>query len=380
MFSQSNSNRLNEIASIIFWIGIILEFVVSFSGYAYGGYHEPLIIVAGMGCFSLKILLSIDYKNITRFIKKEAVWYVLILGYGCLCYLTQGSALVLRIGLIILAGRDQKAKDVIRVFFWGTIGVMIVTALLSAVGMHNELSITDLFRHVPETRYCFGFYHPNGFALFLVRVIIMGIYLYGDTLKWWGLIVAGAIAGPLLVLVNSKMAYACVAVLLIMAIVLRIAKKDDKDSSLVIKSIFTLGLIIMIVELLAIVVYCANYEYVAGVLAGEDNIWYYINAATSGRLFNAARVWNEGLPAMLGIKNLADGTEIGFFNVMYGQGIVFAVIYLVVQFYLYIRSYKKHEYYSMLLVLGFAIYSLSEAFIPYVNKNAVWMLLIGMFA
>lgn len=357
-----------KISAVLFYVGICLEFIVSFSGFAYGGYHEPVIIVSGMVCFSLSILFGLDiYK-----IRKELLIYMIVAGYGLACYYFQHSALILRIGLILIAGRERKARDVIRLFFIGTVVVMAVTGVLSALGIYGELRITDLFRHVPETRYCFGFYHPNGFAMFLVRVVIMGIYLYGERMAPRYYAICLAITGILLVLVNSKMAYAAVAVVVVGHIVVR------HKSGRLIKLLYVGGLVAMASEILAIIIYCCNYRYIDSVISNENNVWYYINALTSGRLFNAARVWQEAKPTLMGVSELTNGTEIGFFNAMYGQGIVFIVLYLVVQFYLYHRSYKKREYYSMLQVLGFAIYCLAEAFIPYANKNMVWMLMVGM--
>lgn len=379
MKSIKDKDLIKKIADIVFWTGIILEFIVSFSGYAYGGYHEPVIILMAMVCFSMKIVLSIDYSNIKKFIMSDAIWYVIILGYGVICYVIQGSALILRVGLVLLSGRNQKAKDVIKFFFWGTIGVMLITAMLSIIGLHNELCVTDLFRHVPETRYCFGFYHPNGFALFLVRVIIMGIYLYGEKLVWWKWLIASLLIVPLLVMVNSKMAFVCVFVIVLISFAIRIGvERGANKDSLILKGLYMFGILIILSELIAIAVYCLNYSRIAKVIMNEDNLWYYINAVTSGRLFNAAEVWSQGLPNFFGVKELINGTEIGFFNALYGQGIVFIVVYLIIQFYLYIWHYRRCDYFGMLLVLGFAIYSLSEAFIPYINKNAVWMLLIGI--
>ena len=70
---------------IAFFIGMLCEFLVSFSGALIGGYNEPLIIVAGMGLFYLTSLLAYDYKSV--FTKKsiiELIVYVVIVSYHLL--------------------------------------------------------------------------------------------------------------------------------------------------------------------------------------------------------------------------------------------------------------------------------------------------------
>ena len=112
------------IANIIFILGILCELVVSFSGYLGGGYHEEIIILLGMVLFSVKILMTMN-------LKKDWPIFLVTGIYGLLCFKFQGSALVLRLILIILAGRDQDAKKISKIFFYGTLITMVVAAVLA---------------------------------------------------------------------------------------------------------------------------------------------------------------------------------------------------------------------------------------------------------
>ena len=113
-----------KLAGPLFWAGLVCELIVSPSGFLIGGYHEPWIIVAGMVCFSLSLLCSMD-------LKRDWKVFIPLFAYAMLCYHVQHSALILRICLILLAGREQDRKAVIRFFFFGTAATLLLGLVLA---------------------------------------------------------------------------------------------------------------------------------------------------------------------------------------------------------------------------------------------------------
>ena len=359
-------NKIQCLAEIFFWIGIFCEFTVSFSGYAYGGYQEPLVIIIGMICFCLKIMLSANWK-------KDIPLFVVFGMYGLLCYYFQNSALILRIALILLAGRDMNREKVIKLFFWGTLIVMLITGVLSFFGLHNELYIDGVFRNELERRFCFGFFHPNGFSFFVFRLLALGYYLYGEQLPFWKGTIAYLIVFSLMLLANSKMGIAVTIACYMACCFIKYCKSEKKN-----KIIYYGGAGVILAELALIftagVFMKVNYEG----MHVENVFWRVISDLTTGRLAYVNKVFHHYIPSLFGYKDFMEATEVGFINTLYNEGILFFVIYLFVLFVIYRKLYAEENAWGMLLVIGFSVYSLAEAFIPYVNKNGVWMMLIGV--
>lgn len=356
---------MDAIGNITFWAGILCELIVSVSGYAFGGYHEPVIIVLGMLFFCLSICSHLE-------LKKNWKLYLICAALGLLYYYLHSSALILRILLILLAGRKQKAGQVIKVFFWGTLVIMIYTAVLSLLGLHNTVSLTQHFRHEEETRYCFGFYHPNGFAFFLFRTLVLGLYTYGGGIKLWMMAAVAAVSGVFFWMAGSKMGLAAAFCVIVAFWIVRYFRTDRAKTNF-----YILGSVLMALEVLFImgsmIWFAPSAEHE---LTGEG-LWQVFNELTTGRLYFIHKTFvNYPIP-LWGYKGFMEATEVGFVNALYNQGLIFLLVYLAALFYLFYKMYQKKDMPALVLILGFTLYALSEAFLPYFNKNGIWMLFIG---
>lgn len=356
---------MDAIGNITFWAGILCELIVSVSGYAFGGYHEPVIIVLGMLFFCLSICSQLE-------LKKNWKLYLICAAVGMLYYYLHSSALILRILLILLAGRKQKAGQVIKVFFWGTLVIMIYTAVLSLLGLHNAVSLTQHFRHEEETRYCFGFYHPNGFAFFLFRTLVLGLYTYGGRIKLWMMAAVAAVSGVFFWMAGSKMGLAAAFCVIVAFWIVRYFRTDRAKMNF-----YILGSVLMALEVLfvmgSMIWFAPSAEYD---LTGEG-LWQVFNELTTGRLFFIHKTFVNYPVPLWGYKGFMEATEVGFVNALYNQGLIFLLVYLAALFYLFYKMYQKKDMPALVLILGFTLYALSEAFLPYFNKNGIWMLFIG---
>ena len=366
-FDYKDKGIFASVADLFFWLGIICELTVSFSGYLFGSYHEMLIIVVGMACFSVKILMSMDLK--------KDMWLFALCGvYGLICYKTQSSALLLRMFLILLAGRDQDARKVFKLFFYGTLIPMLVVGILSALGIYGELLQQGLFKqHYDEIRYCFGFIHPNSFAFFLFRVLLMGIYVYYDRIKWWMYIIISAVYFPLILLSDSTVG-------LVMGVfaILFFAIANINFNKLWMKIIYIAGCILMFVEIGFAYVSMVCYDPHFGPDGYAVGFWQTINQNFfTGRIATAYNAFHELTIMPFGMNKDIVTSEIGFITGLFSYGYIFMAIYVVMLFMLFREMYKQNNKAGMVLIVSATLYSFSEAFLPYVNKNPVLMLGIG---
>lgn len=351
-------------ATILFWIGMACELLVSPSGFAFGNYHEPVIIVAGMVFFSLSILCSMELKR---------DWWIFALAgaYGLLCYHFQHSALVLRLALALLAGREQDRKRAVQLFFFGTSVIVALTALLAALGLHNSIVTVDFYRHGFEERVSMGFFHPNGFAFFWMRILVMGLYLYAEKMKGWMLAVTAVVAAVPFVLVQSKMGLVAYVLIMAATCFLRFWKAQKAET------IFYAAGNVMITAELLLIYTLGIFPYPPHTMGSENNYWDIMNTVTTGRLAHAREAFLSTPMKLFGYREVAQATEIGFVNTFFHEGLLFVLLYVGMTYWLFRRLYREKDRMGMLLVLAFTFYALAEAYLPYFNKNAIWLLLIA---
>ena len=361
-----NKPALKKISDYAFIAGLICEIAVMPSGYIDIYLWQKYIILLGMAAFALSLLLSMD-------IKKDWKLFIPVFGFGLLCYYFQNSALVLRLGLLIMAGRTQERDKVIKFFFYGTAAWMLILLLLSFTGTVSLYSV-QAFRHsADEMRFSFGFCHPNGFAFFWIKMVIMGLYLYGRKMKLWvrGLVfIAGIIP---LVMAMTKAGMAFYVLFSVMSLYLACDKKEERS----VKVMFFGGGTLMILELLMIFT-LGILPYPQEHVGDVRNLWDLMNEVTTGRLQKARDVLMETAPTLFGTQGADAVNEIGMVDSLYREGIIFVIIYVVLLLWLFYRLYKKNDRYGMFLLLCFTFYTIAESYLPYANKNAVWLLFIAL--
>lgn len=355
------------IANIIFILGILCELIVSFSGYLGGGYHEEVIILIGMVLFSIKILMTMN-------LKKDWPIFLVTGIYGLLCFKFQGSALVLRLILIILAGRDQDAKKISKIFFFGTLITMVVAAVLAALGIYGSITITDRFkRYDDEVRYAFGFLHPNSFAFFVLRTMMFGVYAYYEKLKWWMLIIVGAVYVGLIYLAESTIAMAVGVFMIVLLIGAKLIKHKVYQGM-----IYYIGMLGMLVVI--------GFSYVAMVCFdpkfGPDGyavgFWQTINQNyVTGRFTSANLAYLNNKLTPFGMYKGPQLTEIGFVDSLYYQGVIFMILYVTLLLVLYRQMYKRGNVAAMIIIATSSLHSFAESYLVYMNKNIVLLLAIG---
>lgn len=374
-----NSEVYKKVIFMVFLAGIICEFLVSFSGALVGGYKEPIIILAGMGLFCLTSVLAYDYKSIfTKQSIIELLVYIAVIAYSLLCYKYQQSALLLRISLILISsrilikrGNQNIVNTVLKIFFFGTGIVLVIFAFLSALGMYGSLSVTQNFRHIAETRYCFGFFHPNGFSMFYLKFILLGLYLYSNKIKIWLLLVLSVFLSIPLFLSDSKMVLLCYLFACGMSIFIKLAKNKDISKLLFVLSILVICVIIAIVDASAVI----HQNFIS--LGNPHTLWDYLNDITSGRIYSMSRSFHTYDVNFMGYGNTLITTENGYVNAMFSEGLIFVCIFFLASIWLLYRMYKERNSIGIIVVTAVIISLFSESFMAYFNKNIVWMILMG---
>lgn len=349
-----------DIPSIFFYAGILLELIVSFTGYLFGGYGESIIIVLAMGCFCLSILSDMD-------IKRDILLFLVAGAYGMLCYYFQHSAFILRISLAILAGRRQDAKNVFKLFFYGTLIPMIVCGILSVFGMHNSLYVEEAFRSIVERRYRFGFFHPNGYALFLFRTVMMGFYVYIDRMKLPHYIISSVIAVAFTIPSKSKIGLAVLITGLVLFGICRFVSNKVTYILCIASTIFTV--------IFWFYIRLQDYLEVNDTM---HNLWMFVDKVTTGRSGDSYYAMQNNTATLFGTGFGVQTSEMGLVDSIYCQGIIFMIILIITVIYMYIKMIKSGNAKGATIIAVTILYAVAESFLEYFNKNMIWMLCIGV--
>jgi NADH:ubiquinone oxidoreductase subunit 6 (subunit J) len=108
-----------------------------------------------------------------------------------------------------------------------------------------------------------------------------------------------------------------------------------------------------------------------------ENAWDAVNEITTGRFEAARDALKENEIKLLGNRDVTEATEVGYVNSLLREGVIFMFIYILAAFISWDRAVKRKEHQTSLLITGFMLYSVAEAFIPYFNKNGVFIAMLG---
>ena len=371
--TAATGNIFSKISDIFFILGILCELYVMPSGYAFGWYHEKTFIAAGMACFCVSIIFSMN-------LKKDFPVFALLAAYGAICYRYQGTALVLRIILALLAGRDKNRDRTVKMFFAGSIFVILLAAVLSLLGIHNSVMQTGNTRSFTETRLTLGFYNPNGFALFVFRAYVLAVFLLITALKdkKKGVFIAAAVSLPFLILIllsHSKMAAAAFVAVFILTMICIGVKGKAADITAYAAS---LGAAILQVVLLIVF----RFQLLPKMRFGKNDTFFEkINSLTTGRLMMTKVLFKSAVPRPFGRPQGEMAlTEMGFENSAFAQGYIFILLLLACIFWLSIRFYRKKDRAGLVVLSATTLYALAESYLAYFNKNSIWLMMIGICA
>ncbi|MCR4586643.1 MAG: hypothetical protein K5686_13080 [Lachnospiraceae bacterium] len=363
--SEKTEKTLKKLKSGAFYLGLVCELLVSPSGFASLGLTNQILIAAGIALLLLAAVLDMD-------IKKDLPLYSAVFAFSGIFLLLTHSALMLRLSLVLLAGRDECAEKVMKLYFYGTALLTAGILIRALAGVGGEIFVVDNFRHTQERRFMFGFVHPNAFSFFWFRLFIMWIYLYGMKIKGRFLGLGAVVFALPFVLASSKMGIAIFVYILAGVIFLRLDKNEKHRLVYHRAQQFIAAAVILFILSFLFIPYPENH-------AGKvENAWDALNEITTGRFEIARDALKSNEIKLFGNRTVEEATEVGYVNTLLREGVIFTALYLLLVFLRWMGAVKKKENETSLLICGFMLYSVAEAFIPYFNKNGVFITMLGV--
>ena len=343
--------------------------------------------------FQLTFLLFLIKVALTKYSWKEYVTIFLFLLLGLVSYFITGRNEIVRLVMLIAACKDVDMKKCLKLVFYLTLIGCAAIIMLSVTGIYGTMSLVqDYGRGHIETRYTLGMGHPNALQCMVWALTTLGLYLYGERMKWYSYLLVAVINVGFFLLTDSRTALLVTVLVMVLAYITKACNGIFKK---------TAGICCMLATLLSVlgsIVIAANAHRVCTYARYGMYPWYYkkagINSTTiffakldsilNGRI--RALTENNAFEGTMDTWRLFSGPEsnyyfdMGWIRLFYWYGIIPACIFLAALLLLMYYCYRKEQYMALVLIASFSIYTVIEAHAisVYLARNYVFFLM-GMY-
>ncbi len=357
LFSDDNRKRA---ADFLFYAALTIELLLMLVE------KSEISFTLESYVFRVTFLLTLLAVLIMKHGKNERILVFFAIVFTFFCYEISGKNDLMRVALFLLAARDIDLKKAMKYAFYFSLVGFILIALLSVTGILGDVAVTtDYGREVgEETRYVFGFGHPNTLLGCVYAMVLMWIWIYGrkaSALVYGTIIVISIVFSAI---TRSRTGVAVLALTLVFAVIIRLFPKLSE-----IRALYIVEMLITPVFCVITAVLAAGYAegaYVKGSFFKAGDLFWTIDHGLNNRISNLY-YGVEGHGGILSNWKLfaghgADGYfDLGWVRLFYWYGIIpTAFIASVVISLLYVCMLKKDAQ-AALIILSLSIYTIVEA-------------------
>ncbi len=367
--------KIDKIGIILLYLYVTLEVVIVIIDKS--NYTNPL---EGQ-LFRITFLLASGKVFFTRYSVKE--WAALLLSgiLGFVSYKLTGRNEILRIVVFIGACKNVDMGKVLKYVFYTSAAGCLLLAALSLTGIYGGLAMeADFGRGYTQIRYCLGLGHPNSLHCMFMMLLLLGLYLYNERMKWYGYLMLCALNYGLFVLTDSNTGTLISFCGIFGAAVIRYWKglKEKKWAYIAGTSVF---LFCVVCSVLA-----ADSRF-----AKPKDYWFQnplvgkVESRLNGRIMDLyyGSVNSEGTTATWSLFSRPENDyyfDMGFVRLFYWYGIIPGGIYVLLNVALIWQFYKKKDGMGLVMMTALSVYTVVEAHLVsvYIGRNYL-LFLMGMY-
>lgn len=376
---KERQSIFSRIAQSCFYLGVVIEvLLVLIDKSAYTNPVEGRI-------FQITFLLFLVKVCLTRYTGREYAAVFLACIVGAISYFVTGRNEVIRLVMFIAACKDVDMKRCLKLVFYMTLTGCMVIILLSVTGIYGAVSLTQEYRlDGVETRYTLGMGHPNALQCMVWALTTLGLYLYGEKMKWYHYLLTMLVNIFFFLLTDSK-----TGLLVTVFTVVIVYMTTEKKHKIVSKLGAAIGIATTAFSVGISVVIAGNAYRVYNYVWNNDRTPFTLflvklNSLLTGRIRILTE--NDGFEGTIGTWRLFSRPEnnyyfdLGWVRLFYWYGIIPGCIFVAVIIILMIYCYKKKQYPVLALIASFALYSVMEAHAVsvYLARNYV-IFIIGQY-
>ena len=347
--------------------------------------------------FALKLLLT-DYSG------KEWCMIVFLEAAAFLSYRITGANDLIRLVSFVAACKNIPLRQMLKYSFYVTLMGCTAIVMLSVTGIYGEISLTQAFGHtgygtlddaryvgtapILETRYTLGMGHPNAFSCMFLMLVVLGVYVWFERMKWYIYLFIMMLNLGVYVLTDSKTGMLITSVFLIGACMLTYCRFLREKAVIYVcgLSVFVLCIVFSVdAAVCAQRVREAQWnEYFLGQQENDRHIAVLtrIDRFLTGRILSLTdSADNNGMiqtwSAFSEPNNMDYYFDMGWVKLFYRYGIIPGVLYVIACLLFLRQLYKHRDACGLLLFTTLAVYTVIEAHLVsvYLGRNFLLMMM-----
>lgn len=373
---EKKKDILTEIAYCSFFLGVMIEvLLVLIDKSAFTNPFEGRIFQITFLLFGIKVLF-------TRYSAKEWLVIILFAGLGAVSYYTTGRNEIIRLVMFAAACKEIDMKKCLKLVFYITFAGCLLIVLLSLTGIYGAASLTqDYGRGSVETRYTLGMGHPNALQCMVWALTVLGLYLYGERMKWYHYLFVLAINFGFFLLSDSKTSLIVVTFSILLVWLASAGKNKAAQNT-----VFGIGCLTVAGSIGASIL-IANQAIVLW-----NYVWHFkwnkwveffrkLDSLLTGRIYSLVETENyQGTTATWSLFSGPENDnffDLGWVRVFYWYGMIPACIFIIVLAVLMWYCRKKKDNMAFVMIVSFGLYTLIEAHAVsvYLARNYVFFLI-----
>lgn len=353
--------RIKQIGIVTFYIALALEmFYVLLDKSAYIIPYETWAFRLTFVMFAFKIMC-------TKYTRKEWICIFAFGVLGIISFIVTDREEIIRVVAFVAAFKDIDIKTAAKVTFYETLIGSLVIIFLSVTGIYGAVSLTAHFRGggIEETRYCLGMGHPNALHCMFFVLLVLGMAIYQEYLKWYGYLLLFLLNLGVFWLTDSRTGALVSAAAVIFAVFLHYVGQLREKKTIYILSI-------------AFVLFCVLFTVFISIYGVSIPILRQIDIRINGRFQWGKSEGGIQYWSLFSNPSNQNYMDMGYMKLFYWYGIIPALIYIAVICRLIWECYRKRAYGAFLVTMLFSAYTLIEAHAVsvYIGRNYI-LLFIG---
>lgn len=373
-----------QIAYCSFYLAVLIEVLIVIVDKS--AYINP---IEGR-LFQITFLLFLITAALTKYSRKEYLMVFAFLLLGAVSYLVTGRNEIVRVVMFMAACKDIDMIKCLKLVFYLTLVGCAAIIMLSVTGVYGAMSLAqDYGRGSMETRYTLGMGHPNALQCMVWALTTLGLYLYGERMRWYSYLLVLVINAGCYLLTDSRTALLITVFIMVLAYIVKTGKgiwKKIIGVGCVSATLFSIiGSVIIALNARRVYYYTWfrwYYDYY-----GVDPVTLFfvkLDNLLTGRI----RVLTETdtFEETIDIWRLFSKPEndlyfdMGWIRLIYWYGIIPACVFVAALILLMYYCYRKEHYMALVLIASFSLYSIIEAHAisVYLARNYIFFLM-GMY-
>ncbi|WP_022765792.1 hypothetical protein [Butyrivibrio sp. XPD2006] len=353
----ANRKRISE---YLFYIAFTIEVLIMILEKSEIPFHMESYV------FRVTFLLTFLAVLVMKHDRKEWAAIVLLWAVAALSYYISGKNDILRLVTLLVAARDIDLKKAMKYCFYVCLIGFLLIALLASVGVLGDVSLTqDFGRSVGvETRYVFGFGHPNTLFSSFFALILMWIWIYGRKAGVIPYCVAAIASVLIMWLTKSRTSALILVMTLVLAVVFRCFKKLSEVKALYILE--TLVSPVFCIVSAIIVAGLSGHVYAGDKFFDIGDLYWKIEEKINYRM-SAVYYEAANRDAVLSKWKLFSGHgtdsyfDMGWVRLFYWYGIIPTLLIVIALLAIIYVCRKKKDIWTMLIIFSVSVYTIVEA-------------------